>query len=95
MKHLNNWPSLRCTVSQVHPQISSHLVVISEVQVTFLTDITDKYILQMDLWATHTPGLYGPHTVNSTGMVSAHTPFLYITAVVSLGEEINVISNII
>lgn len=48
----------------------------------FLTDITDKY---EDGFMRHSPGLYGPHTVNSAGMVSAHTPFLYITAVVSLG----------
>lgn len=69
------------------PQISSHLVVISEVQVTFLPDITNKYA--EDGFMSYSPGLYGPHTVNSAGMVSAHTPFLYITAIVSLGESSN------
>lgn len=70
-----------CESASPTPQNGSHLVGISEVQVVFLTDITDKYA---DGFMSHSPGLYGPHTVNSAGMVSAHTPFLYVTAIVSL-----------
>lgn len=74
-----------CESTSRTPQISSRLLVISEVEVPFLWLITDK--CAADGFTSRSPGLYGPHTVNSAGMVSAHTPFLYITAVVSLGEK--------
>lgn len=34
------------------------------------------------------PGLYGPHTVNTPRVIRAHTPFFYVTAIIRLRREI-------
>lgn len=43
---------------------------------------------KLRVWVKDSPGLYRPHTVNTPRVVGAHTPFLYITAIVSLRREI-------
>lgn len=52
-----------------------------EVGVFFLYAFIEER-LHMDL-----PSLYSPHTVNTPGVVCAHAPFLYVTAVISLRDD--------
>lgn len=40
------------------------------------------------LLLNYLPSLYRPHTVNTPGVVRAHTPFLDVTAIISLRNEV-------